>query len=159
MRGGGIGVLVVGAVLAAAMYMFYGARTTAHSRHSLPVAFGPPGAGGAELHLAVAMSLPRRDPPILKYNVIQWDLWVDEHFQLHDASGARVRMQRTHFSELISEQKAGGPPEFFLKAIVTPGAGYTLDFIPYVGGDKFRYSFTAPAAAQDAERAVFELTP
>lgn len=154
---GGIGILVVGVILITSMYFFYGARQQARGRESLPVAFGPPSAGAAELNLAVGMNLPRRDPPKLKFAKIQWDQWVDEHFELKDATGAKVKLQRTNFSQLMNDQKAGGTPEFFLKAMVTPGTSYTLDYLPVVNGERFRYAFTAPAAAQEAERAVFLL--
>lgn len=154
---GGLGILVVGVILIGSMYFFYGARQQARGRETLPVAFGPPAGSTVELNLAVGMNLPRRDPPKLKFAKIQWDQWVDEHFELKDASGAAVKLQRTNFSQLISDQKAGGTPEFFLKATVTPGANYTLDYLPVAGGERFRYAFTAPTAAQEAERAVFQV--
>lgn len=151
----GIGVLVAGVVVIAAMY-FYINKSMAKEVVTLPVGYGKPTADSVEMHIAVSMFLPKKDPPRLEHNVVQWDKWVEEHFKLQDADGGRVPLQRTNFSNILTDRQSGGTPEFWLKAMLKPGAKYTITFTPIMPEPNFQRVFSAPTEPTEADWFTFE---
>lgn len=150
----GLGALAAGVLLIAAMY-FYISKNMAKEVVTLPVGFGKP-ADTVEMNIAVSMFLPRKDPPRLEHNVVQWDKWVAEHFELHEFDGQRIPLQRTNFSNILSDRDSGGTPEFWLKATLKPGAKYTLTFTPIAPEPVYQKTFTAPTEPVEADRFEFE---
>jgi hypothetical protein len=150
----GLGVLAAGVLLIGAMY-FYISKSMAKDVVTLPVGYGKP-ADTVEMHIAVSMFLPKKDPPKLKHNIVQWDEWVADHFQLHDADGQRVQLSRTGFSNILSDRQSGGTPEFWLKSMLKPGAKYTITFTPVMPEPTYQQTFTAPTAEVDADWFTFE---
>src|SRR5262245_14639472 len=151
----GFGALVAGVALIAAMY-FYISKSMAMEVVTLPVGYGKPTADSVEMHVAVSMFLPKKDPPKLEHNIVQWDKWVAEHFQLQDSTGAAVQLQRTGFSNILSDRQSGGTPEFWLKATLKPGATYTFVFTPIVPAPTYRHTFKAPTEPTDADWFSFD---
>ncbi|MBI5866248.1 MAG: hypothetical protein HZB38_17395 [Planctomycetes bacterium] len=151
----GLGVLAAGVIVIAIMYFYFGSQVS-KDIVTLPVAFGKPDAAGVEFNVAVSMFMPRKDPPKLRGAVVQWDEWVSDHFQLTDASGAKIPLQRVNFSKLMDDRESGGTPEFWLKATLKPGATYRFGLTPILPAPKYHYSLVAPTGESEATRVEFE---
>ena len=150
----GLGIIIA-AVLIIGGLAFYASKKAAKEVVTLPVGFGKP-ADTVEMHIAVSMFLPKKDPPKLKHNIVQWDEWVSDHFKLHDFSGAAVALSRTNASNILNDRQSGGTPEFWLRATLKPGAQYTLTFTPVLPDPTYQHNFTAPTEATEPERLEFE---
>lgn len=141
--------------LAFILYFAVSRETAQDPGRMIPIGLGNATPTSVDLHLAVGIGMPRRDGPKLVHGVIQWDKWVEEHFELRDASGTRVPFRRNNFSRIIPEPTAG-TPEFFLHATLKPGTTYTIDYIPVAGDPtRYRYKLTAPSENTGPERVVF----
>ncbi|HQL55087.1 MAG: hypothetical protein KA383_17630 [Phycisphaerae bacterium] len=154
--GGAVLVLLVGGLVA---YGVRHLRAQFSGAEGFPVGFalGNAGSNSIELHVAVTHDMVKADPPTITPNgVLLWNEWVPQHFELRDAAGQSVRLNRAGTSVVINERKAFNP-EFYLVARLTPGTTYSLDYIPYVGENKrHRHTFTATAAEQPFQRLIFE---
>lgn len=151
----GVFALLFGVLLIGGMY-FYFAANVAKDVPSLPIAFGTPNTAGVEMQFAVSIFLPKKDPPRLEHGVVLWNEWMNEHFQLRDSTGAAVQLQRLGFSTMLSDRQTGGTPEFWVKAILKPGATYEFDFTPILPGPKYRHSLMVPTAKVEPDWILFE---
>lgn len=151
----GLYALASGVFLIGVLYFYFAANVTKDTP-TLPLAFGAPNAAGTEMQFAVNMFLPKNDPPRLEHGVVLWNEWMNEHFQLRDSTGAAVQLQRLGFSTMLSDQQAGGTPEFWVKTFVKPGATYEFDFTPVLPGPKYRHTLTVPTAKVDPDWILFE---
>ncbi len=124
------------------------------------LAFGNPDEGTIEMHVAIDMGMPRRERPRANIKgTLLWDEWVADHFDLRDGNGQPVEITRIGYSMLIPEQKVGGAPEFYLKAVLQGGVSYTFDYIARkADAHLYRRTFVAPADTQQMKRWNFEPT-
>jgi hypothetical protein len=125
----------------------------------LGFAYGQTEFDGFELHVIVAMPMVNIEGPRLdeRTAAVLWDEWVEQHFDLRDDADNSLKLVRAgSFSSLIPDEKAGNP-EFFLKAEVTPGVTYTLDYKPERAVPKrYRHTFTALTEGQPLQRLYFK---
>jgi hypothetical protein len=126
--------------------------------HLLAVAFGVPQDGKMQMHIGVGPRIAIVDPPELnERNAPMWDKWEQDHYQLFDASGQRVPLDRMGTSALMDGQAAAGAPDFVLWAPLEIGARYHLDFVPVVAeGKRYRHEFTVPGEPGKVGRRRFE---
>lgn len=126
----------------------------------LAVAFGNPADGQVEIHTVVLMGMVAADPvrtdPISGYPY--WDEWLEQHWDLRDADGDRIPLERSNHSAFINLKEAGGGFEFFLVGKVPQGDVCTFDYIPRKNEKRrYRHNFTAPSGDQKLKRYTFEL--
>lgn len=118
----------------------------------MPLGFGNVNGNEIQFDIAVGLIQVHADGPRVKNGVAQWDEWIDEHFDLRDATGNRVTFQRKGFSKLINDNTAG-VQEFFLSTRLKTNTNYTLIYTLRAGDDKrYRYEFLSPTAAVEGER-------
>ncbi len=66
-------------------------------------------------------------------------------------------LSRVGQSLLINATDVGGSPEFYLKAMLKPGAKYSFTYLRRGDADtKYRYDFTAPSAKTRMQRVNFK---
>ncbi len=127
--------------------------------YQFALAFGNPEAETLDFHVVIYNRTVRIDGPRLdpKSGVLLWQEWVDTHFVLRDAKGANVPFHREGGSAFITGHDLGaGTPEFYLAAKVKKNAAYDLDYLPTpADGERYRYSFTAPADTEKLKRPLF----
>jgi hypothetical protein len=89
---------------------------------------------------------------------VLWAEWMPKHFELKDASGRLVLLELRGNSGIIKDTKAG-LHEGYIFATLQQGQTYTFDYITPEGAEPKRYrrKFTAPAAAQDMQRMIFDV--
>ncbi len=114
-------------------------------RFDMYAAFGEPNDAGVELNVTLTAGMTEREAPEgnTQFNAA-WQEWVERHFRLFDADGQPVAVEYINESKLIGA-KPGSPDVGYLRAVLTPGASYTLEYTPVrdqptVG----RATFTAP---------------
>ena len=151
----GIFVLLFGVVAVGGLFFYFSANVT-KDIPTLPIAYGTANTAGVEMQFAVSMFLPKKDPPRLEHGVVLWDEWMNEHFQLRDSTGTAVKLQKLGFSTMLTDRQTGGAPEFWVKAILKPGATYEFDFIPILPGPKYRHSLSVPIAKVEPDWIIFE---
>lgn len=151
----GVFMLLFGVVLIGGMFFYFSANAS-KDVPTLPIAYAAPNTAGVEMQFAVSMFLPKKDPPRLEHNVVLWDEWINEHFQLRDSSGTPVKLQRLGFSTMLTDRQTGGAPEFWVKTILKPGATYEFDFIPILPGPKYRHLLTVPTGKVEPDWILFE---
>jgi hypothetical protein len=142
--------LGIGVVTVIALGWWYTAGMAADPGFRVPMAVGKGRAGGLEAHIAVSIPLMKLERPRVdrRTGAVYWTEWVEDHFELRDASGQPVRVQRSNFSSLIADGNVGSP-DLYLVAELKDGAEYTYDCVPVKGGpQRYRYAFT-PRAAED----------
>ena len=126
------------------------------------LAFGNETGQTIEMHVVVTMIMSKVEGPKLKgtktVTFLDWEGWVEDHFELRDAEGQRVGLRRTQNSNLMKGATRLGTPDFYLAADLTPGTQFTLDYVPiFAGGVRYRHSFTAPAERTTFKRHTFAL--
>lgn len=138
------------------LYFGLAARTARDEGEFIGAAFGNPGPGGMELNLTVSILMTHKDGPKPTDRPVNWDDWVKDHFDLVDASGARIPLRRLNFSKLIPDQIAG-TYDFFLTVNLKPGATYTCTVTPVLADPqrKYQWKFTVPNQPSEPQRAVF----
>jgi hypothetical protein len=131
-------------------------QTNRDPGHLVPIAIGNATPESIDINFAVSLLMPRIEGPVLRHNVIQWDEWVQSHFDLRDDAGTKLTLSPSNLSQRMTDATAG-TPEFFLVGNLKPGKAYTLDYIPRLAeGVPYSYTFTAPAEAKPGERFTFE---
>lgn len=154
---GVVGLAVLVGVGAGGWWAFKGVVT--HDTHAIPIAFGFPDDRTIEMQAIASMGMtvtegPKADP---KTGKPKWEEWVEEHFELRDAGGARVKLSLVSHSDLIPKHKVLGTPEGYLVGRLEKGTSYTFDYIPKrAEAKRYRHAFTAPAADKEVERVAFE---
>ncbi len=128
---------------------------------SITLACGNPNDGTVAMHAAMDMGIMRREglrqAPDVSEDVL-WREWLDEHFQLRDAAGESVHIERVGQSLLINVNKMPGAPDFFLTARLRSGETYSFDYKPWrAKATKYRHTFVAPADKTEMKRWNFEL--
>jgi hypothetical protein len=144
-------------VLAALGYWGLHREWTKDRGHQIGYALGNPVNGDVELHVVVSRQMTlTQGPRAVGGGVGSWVDWVKEHFELRDAAGQQIPMNRSGTSTVINEREAFNP-EFYVWAHVRGGTTYTLDYIPVFGQPKrYRHTFTAAPEGQKFERIYFE---
>ena len=136
-------------------------KSTGDQGISIAVACGNPGDGTVEINAAMDMGIMRREGLRQAVDVplaVLWPEWVEEHFQLCDAAGKSVRLERVGQSLLINVNRMPGAPDFFLTARLRSGETYSFDYKPWrAKTTKYRHTFVAPADKTEMKRWNFEL--
>lgn len=152
-----IAFLVVGVIVVIAFGWWYAIGAAADAGFRIPFACGKGRSGALEVHVAVAMQMTALEPPRVDpvSGAVYWTEWVDEHFELRDASDQLVRLQRNNFSSLIPEGKVGSP-DFYLIGQIQEGTRYTFDYIPIkTNPERYRYEFMVSGSGQEFGRVHF----
>lgn len=158
----GLVTLAIITVLIIAGIRWMGQKVNEDPGLGLAVAFGNVNKdnGNIDIHLAIDHGLVAYDGPKvdLRGNVL-WDQWIDEHFALVEDGGAQVPLRRWGSSPLLPEHKVGGLPDGALTATIQSGKAYKYNILRHTEDEPklYRYSFTAPAAAQELKRPNFAL--
>lgn len=139
-----IGLAIIGVLACLGMWWV---MSEFYKDQGVPVALamGNPKDGTVEFHAVVAMGMSSTERPrmTLKGGLL-WDEWVDEHFDLRDASGERVPLRFRISSGLIPDHKTGGTPEGYVIGRVKSGVQHDFDYIPRRNeSQRYRYTFTA----------------
>lgn len=152
-----VGLFLVGVIACGATW--YVIKESNKETASLTLAYGHVDGEKIEIHVAVPVGMPGKDPPKLdkSFNP-KWEEWVADHFVIIADNGDRVPMERIARSELLPDHKVGGAPEFFLKGKLKVGTNYKFDYVPrsYESSRKFRLAFTAPSSQSPLKREIFE---
>ncbi|MHC4089206.1 MAG: hypothetical protein ACYSVY_02825 [Planctomycetota bacterium] len=140
---------------------WYTSQTTGDAGYLIGLAFGNETDEIIDLHLVVSMRMSKIDAPKLKFvnevSLLDWESWVEDHFQLLDPQSQPVPLRRTQNSNLMKGARRLGTPDFYLAAQLRPGLSYTLDYIPIVAkGKRYRHILTAPAEYTTFQRVAFE---
>lgn len=124
--------------------------------HQVGWAIGKMNKDRGELHVIVTREMTIIEGPRgMLGGAPQWQDWVKDHFELKDAAGQRVQMNRAGTSTVINEREAFNP-EFYVNAGVRIGTTYTIDYIPVVGQPKrYRHTFTVAPEGKEFERIYF----
>lgn len=140
----GLAVLFGLAVVVVAGFVIFQGNMNADDQKMITIAIGNNDGKVSDLHLVVAPLMVQDPPKTLPSGTELWDEWLEEHFILTSADGAKVKFERMAQSNLISDKQAGGSPEFYIKGKVNPDTTYTFDFVPInEQPERFRYEFTA----------------
>ncbi len=153
---GGIGLLIF---VGLSLYWFaLAAGDDKDAPIQIQVAFGAPGPNGVEMHAVVGVVMANRDRATKDGRLINWNEWVAGHFELKDADGNPVKIERRNNSSAIQQREVIGTQEFFLVATLTEGRSYAFDYIPTMANPavRYRYTFSAPADAQKVRMADFQ---
>jgi hypothetical protein len=124
------------------------------------VAFGVPYNDAIEMNTLISPNLPRIEPPRVnpRTRKVEWQMWADNHFDLREASGAKVKVVFRENMErsFIPSGKIIGAPDGYLHAVLTQGIDYTFDYIPIVSEKtSFRHSFTSPTDVKSVAPVAF----
>jgi len=136
-------------------------KITTQDSFLVSLAFGFPKDEDIEMHVVISMGMtaleaPRLDP--LK-GTINWDAWVDEHFDLRSASGDAVKLFYKTGSDVVPANKIRGAAEGYVFGKLKRGVEYTLDYIPKrAEPTRFRHTFTAPDTDVPVETPAFGRT-
>ena len=124
----------------------------------LPIAFGAALGDSIQIHLGVSPLVIKADPPLSgRKKALSWPEWIEGHYQIHDASGNPIQLERMGTSGLLLGQKVAGAPEFVVWAELTKGASYTFDHVPIMAKtNRYRYSFSAPNEDTEGRTANFQ---
>ena len=155
-----VGVLLALVVVAAfVINMTVLREVTRDQGKSLLMAYSEEGKDKILVHLAVTMGMYRKDPPRFSPTGASLDReWVDAHFQLYDASGNRVPIEKWGSDSLIDQSKAALAPELYLVAILDKGKEYVYEYVPDIRKpEKYRHEFSAPQDGQDPWHGKFVL--
>jgi len=129
--------------------------------HNLGLAFGKVEGDTIEMHMVIFGRTVRLDPPRvdLRTNQELWSEWVQNHFELKDSKGERVKLKRQMDSIVIQAKDiTAGTPEFYLIGQLKKGERYDFDYIATLAdGLHYRYSFTAPDEDVKLSRPMFKL--
>lgn len=132
-------------VLASCALVTAGCRRLQQDATPIGFAVGKAENGESPIEVVVSMGMPRREAPVLKYGILQWEDWIRTHFDLRDESGKQVPLRKANFAKLISDAQAMNP-EFFLAGSLKPGK-YRFNYIPVLGeGRKYVYEFKVDPA-------------
>ena len=84
-----------------------------------------------------------------------WNHWLEQHYILTDASGARVDMRKGGFSSSDINQNQAGAAEFIALATLDTGKTYTLEVTPVIGAPE-KYIQTIEGQAKEFRRTNFD---
>ena len=149
--------LVVAAVFVVNMTLLR--EVTRDQGKNLLMAYSEEGSDKMLVHLAVSIGMYRKDPPRFSSRGEPLNReWVDDHFQLYDASGKRVPIEKWGSDSLIDKSRASLAPELYLVAILDKGKEYVYEYVPVLSKpEKYRHEFSAPPAGQDPWHGKFLL--
>lgn len=132
---------------------------TGHDTFAVPIAFGFTDAETIEMQAVASMGMTVTEPPRVEpvTGKVLWEEWIEEHFEVRDAGGNRVKLALRSSSDMIPKHKIVGTPEGYLTGRLQKGAAYTFDYIPKrLESKRYRYAFTAPDAEWEVERISFK---
>jgi hypothetical protein len=113
------------------------------------IAYGKPGANGIEMHIVIGVVTANLDRTSKDGRLLSWEEWIATHFELKDAGGNTLVLERRNNSNAIQQNQVIGTQEFFLVAALKPGQDYTLEYIPELKNPgRYRCAFTAPSSAE-----------
>lgn len=152
-------ILFVGALIACFGGVFFWTQAISEPEDTvgIPIGFGKPTETKVDMHIAVGILVPQRDPPKLKHNILQWDEWVSDHYSVSEVGGETLTLRRTGNSRLIAQP---GTPEFFIYCVLKPGRNYTLTHTPILAeGKTYEYTFVAPTDVSESKIATLRPAP
>lgn len=156
----GIVVLALIGVAAAAGLVYMNGQMMKDPLPQYLIAFGEP-TGEKKIEMNICMPLNTRKAEVPPEGgiprVLEWYQWIDRHWLLADESGAKVPITSMGSSTLVSDAKAGGAPDGWLRADLDVGKSYTLTYTPMHDEPKtFQYKFTADDNLPDRTRIELE---
>jgi hypothetical protein len=153
MRKSLISILIVGT----AVFLLTGCEGETANKLPVAIAFGTPPSGLYEMHIGVDFGMTRTEGPRLsRVGSLMWDEWIEDHFELLDSAGQRVRLSRANNSRLMPASKLPGTFEFYLSAPIQQEAAYQLTYTPRREElRKYRHKFIAPVGQKDPLREWF----
>jgi len=133
-------------------------KVTSEDSFSVQVAFGIPHEGSIEVHAVASMGMTALEGPrMAPSGKLQWEEWVEEHFDLQTESGQPLAFSLRSSSDVITPAQTTGTPEGYLFAVLQQGVRYRFDYKPRRAETKrYRCFFTAPIEGVKASRMLMK---
>ena len=104
------------------------------------------------MHIVIGMVMANQNRLSKDGKLQRWDEWIATIFQLKDANGNVLAMERRNNSNAIQPREVAGTQECFLVATLQPGQPYTLEYTPDLKNPaSYRYTLTAPGERGEGE--------
>lgn len=148
-------VIVIGAVA----LVYLQARMSRDPGPIVLVAFGEPNDGQMEVNICIPIVMRKAEVPPDGGMPRKLDptKWAQRHWELRSASGDTSEMSSIGSSLLVSDTKAGGAPDFWIKTSAKLGEAYTLIYTPDIDeGKRFKFEFEAKDGIKPRQRVEFE---
>ena len=138
-------VLIMLAIGAGCFFMWSGARG-AKPQARLQIAFGAPDDGKTVMEIIITSLMAMGDSGNHEQR------WIDQHVELLDDAGQRVRVCYLNQNTLPSLNASRGSSDVgFMQAVLVPGATYRLRYRPKLGDQWFERVLDAPREAVSAQ--------
>jgi len=153
-----IGLFVV-MVIGIGVFIWMQAKMAREPGPTILVAFGEPSEGEMEVNVCIPIAMRRMEvvsgggmPRVLDPTD-----WIRRHWELRSGSGDTREMYSIGSSLLVSDTKAGGAPDFWIKSSAKVGESYKLIYMPDLTKDKkFEFEFDAKPGIRPRQRVEFE---